>query len=126
MPPIRMNLMLWNLYIAELLSSAEAPAGYPSKYSNTSCRPRFLFLSPSLPATKRGPCGRERGIYKLPCDLRSVHVRKSVKLDPLKWRIQRRGPGPSLFLDQTEARRAENIFLGRPPPPPLSPPSLKV
>ena len=37
------------------------------------------------------------------------------------WRIQRRGPGgpPSLFLDQTEARRVEkNIW--DPPPPPLS------
>ena len=31
-----------------------------------------------------------------------------------QWRIQERGPrGPPLFfLDQTEARRAENIFLG--------------
>ena len=37
------------------------------------------------------------------------------------WRIQRRGPGgpPSLFLDQTEARRAEKKYLN-PPPPPLS------
>ena len=36
-----------------------------------------------------------------------------------QWRIQGRGPGdaPPLFLDQTEARRAENFFL-RPPPPP--------
>ena len=32
------------------------------------------------------------------------------------------GPGgpPPFFLDQTEARRAENIFLGDRPPPPLS------
>ena len=31
-----------------------------------------------------------------------------------------RGPGspPPFFLDQTEARRAENIFLGDRPPPP--------
>ena len=29
------------------------------------------------------------------------------------------GPAP-FFLDQTEARRAENIFLGDRPPPPLS------
>ena len=37
-----------------------------------------------------------------------------------QWRIQERGPGgpPSFFLDQTEARRAENIFLGDRPPPP--------
>ena len=80
--------------------------------------PRFLILSPNLPATQRGPCGRERDIaarviYKLPHDLPSVHVRKSVKLDSLKWRIQGRGPGgpgPPSFFDQTEARRAENIF----------------
>ena len=73
-----------NLYIAEPLSSAEAPAGYPSKNSNTSCPPRFLFLSPSLPVTQRGPSGRERGIgakvtYKLPRDLPSLHVQKTVK-----------------------------------------------
>ena len=37
-----------------------------------------------------------------------------------QWRIQGRGPGgpPPLFLDQTEARRAENCFWR--PPPPLS------
>ena len=36
-----------------------------------------------------------------------------------QWRIQERGPGgpPPFFLDQTEARRAENIFLGDRPPP---------
>ena len=28
------------------------------------------------------------------------------------------GPGPPLFLDQTEARRAKKIFLEDPPPPP--------
>ena len=28
------------------------------------------------------------------------------------------GPGPSLFLDQTEARRAQKIFLETAPPPP--------
>ena len=50
-----------------------------------------------------------------------------------QWRIQGRGPGgaPPLFLDQTEARRAENCFW-RPPPPYLRvwmtapPPYLKV
>ena len=45
--------MLWNLYIAELLSSAEAPAGYPSKYSNQIAihrapRAFFFFLPASL------------------------------------------------------------------------------
>ena len=75
--------------------------------------PRFLFLSPSFPATQRGLCGREscraaRVIYKLPRDLPSVHVEKSVKSDSLKWRIQGRGPGTRV-----------------PPSPPL-PPSLKV
>ena len=43
--------------------------------------------------------------------------------------IQGRGPGlpppPHLFLDQTEARRAEKNFL-RPPPPPSLPPYLRV
>ena len=29
-------------------------------------------------------------------------------------------PGPPLFLDQNEARRAENIFLETDPPPPSS------
>ena len=122
MPPIRMNLMLWNLYTAEPLSSAEAPAGYPNKSScNTSCPPsRFLFLSPSLPATQRGLCGREscraaRVTYKLPRDLPSVHVRKSVKLDSLKWQIQGRGPAPPLFLDQKT-----NWGRGGDQPPPLT------
>ena len=39
------------------------------------------------------------------------------------WRIQGRdpgGPGLPLFLDQTEARRAEKKFFSRPPPLPLS------
>ena len=34
----------------------------------------------------------------------------------LQWRIQE---GPPLFLDQTEARRAEKRFFGDPPPTPL-------
>ena len=45
----------------------------------------------------------------------------------------RGGARPPLFLDQTETRRAENIFLGDrlPPPPPKGlddrrPPYLKV
>ena len=36
------------------------------------------------------------------------------------------GPGPSIFLDQTEARRAKKNFFGdcpTPSPPPLPPPS---
>ena len=39
----------------------------------------------------------------------------------MQWRIQGRGP-PPLFLDQTEARRAETIFLRDHP----SPPYLRV
>ena len=47
----------------------------------------------------------------------------------MQWRIQGRSPPPHLFLDQTEARRAEKIFFDtghpllckglndRPPPP---------
>ena len=30
-----------------------------------------------------------------------------------------RGPGPPLFLDQTEAQRAKKFFFGDCPPPPL-------
>ena len=43
-----------------------------------------------------------------------------------QWRIQGRGPGappsppPTLFLDQTEVRRAEKNVFGDCPPPPLS------
>ena len=50
-----------------------------------------------------------------------------------EWRIQGRGPGgldPLLFLDQTEAQRAEKIFFGDPPPYQrfwmTAPPYLKV
>ena len=40
-----------------------------------------------------------------------------------QWRIQGRGPGAAspLFLDQTEARRAEKMFFETAPPPPLLP-----
>ena len=40
----------------------------------------------------------------------------------MQWRIQRRGPGgpPSLFLDQTEARRAEKKSGTAPHPAPLA------
>ena len=37
--------------------------------------------------------------------------------------MQGRGPSPPLFLDQTEARRAEKVLFLRPPPPP---PYLRV
>ena len=33
-----------------------------------------------------------------------------------QWRIQGRGLGPPLYLDQIEARKAEKYFFGRPPP----------
>ena len=131
MPLIRMNLMLWNLYFAEPLSSAFegkalgtrlVPAGYPNKNRcNTSCPPPALsFFLPASLRHKEAPCGRKRGIaarvtYKLPRDLPSVHVRKSVKLDSFKWQIQGRGPagpGPPLFLDQTRKYFLED----RPPP----------
>ena len=53
-----------------------------------------------------------------------------------QWRIQGRGLGPPLYLDQIEARKAEKYFFGRPPPllsqglddhtPPPHPSYLKV
>ena len=45
----------------------------------------------------------------------------------MQWRIQRRGPGgpgPPLFLDKNEARRAEKNFFKADSPPP--PPYLRV
>ena len=47
----------------------------------------------------------------------TLGIRKGLLLIEVyvKWRIQGRGPGgpaPPLFLDQTEARRAEKIWGG--------------
>ena len=48
----------------------------------------------------------------------TLGIRKGLLLIEVyvKWRIQGRGPGgpapPPLFLDQTEARRAEKFFGG--------------
>ena len=43
-----------------------------------------------------------------------------VSPEPLfQWWIQGRALGPPLFLDQTEARRAEDSFFGDQLPPPL-------
>ena len=52
----------------------------------------------------------------------TLGIRKGLLLIEVyvHWRIQGRGPGgpaPPLFLDQTEARRAEKIFLGGTGPP---------
>ena len=67
------------------------------------------------------------------CAAERVH---DPSLSFIQWRIQGRGPGGPglpLFLDQTETRRAENIFLGDRPPPlylrvwmTWTPPYLKV
>ena len=51
------------------------------------------------------------------CAAERVH---DPSLSFIQWRIQGRGPGGPglpLFLDQTETRRAEKIFLGDRPPP---------
>ena len=48
-------------------------------------------------------------------------VGATVKLCTRQWRIQGRGPGGPglpLFLDRTEARRAEKKFFSRPSPSP--------
>ena len=51
----------------------------------------------------------------------TLGIRKGLVLIEVyvKWRIQGRGPAPPppLFLDQTEARRAEKILGGGPGPP---------
>ena len=47
---------------------------------------------------------------------RILFVVSKVKTTSIQWRIQGRSPGPPLFLEQTEARRAEKNFL-RPDPP---------
>ena len=52
----------------------------------------------------------------------TLGIRKGLLLIEVyvKWRIQGRGPGgpaPPLFLDQTEARRAEKIWGGGTGPP---------
>ena len=60
---------------------------------------------------------------------------RRVEIFNNQWRIQGKGPGtrpppPPLFLDRTDAQRAEKIGGGGDPPyrwPPLPPPSyLKV
>ena len=63
-------------------------------------------------------------IWEASCiSMEFLHVVASQNVGCLQWRIQERGPGgPTplpLFLDQTEARRAE-IFFVLDPPPPLS------
>ena len=52
-----------------------------------------------------GPCGPKT-------------TKADDKLEALvQWRIQGRGPGPLLFLDLNEARKAEKKFFLRLPPP---------
>ena len=49
--------------------------------------------------------------------LRPPYIWRKLVLGKRQWQIQGRGPrgSPPLFLDQTEAQRAENNFF-RPPP----------
>ena len=48
-----------------------------------------------------------------------LNLRSTTRND-VQWRIQGRGLGPPLFLDQTEARRAKKQYFGdQSPPPPL-------
>ena len=50
---------------------------------------------------------------------RACVIRRSLLPGELGSGVSREGP-PPLFLDETEARRVENIFFQPPPPPPLS------
>ena len=64
---------------------------------------------------------------------RACVIRRSLLPGELGSGVSRGAPPPPLFLDETEARRAENIFFLNHPPPPLisgsgwpGPPYLKV
>ena len=61
--------------------------------------------------------------YKLP-----VAKRELQKIEYVSGvsRGRARGPGSSLFLGQTEVRRAEKNFVLKPSPHPLPPPYLRV
>ena len=54
-------------------------------------------------------------LFKFPIHIPSAGCEQVLSNLP-RWRIQRRDPGPPIFLDQTEARRTEKCFsrLGLP------------
>ena len=65
-------------------------------------------------------CNDRRLSFGFLCNLSAKgHIGNGRKIKRHQWRIQGRGPGPpppSLFLDQTEPRRAEKNFFLRPGP----------
>ena len=54
-----------------------------------------------------------------------AHLHWLFRFETEQWRIQGRGR-PLLFVDQTEAQRAEKQFFETAPPPPPPTPYLKV
>ena len=104
-------------YSRPTLSSAEAPAGYPNKNSNNgkiesprgtmgrgkrreplfsrcfpfpSCPARFLFVSPSFPATQRGLCGEDRSSQETSKTIlcKILRGKQGVLWGMSKWRIE--------------------------------------
>ena len=55
------------------------------------------------------------GVFSLDTSETKIAARYSTVADPVEGLG---GPVPSLFLDQTEARKFENYFFGVRPPPP--------
>ena len=60
------------------------------------------------------PCFRKETLFPIfsyPDSFRFLFWNHTVDRQPSQWWIQERGPAPPLFLDQTEAQRAEkNVF----------------
>ena len=116
-------LMKWHLrneYRNSILTACVAGAGY---WWHTQISVVLLILivwskfpmhhnqSEAIPR-----CGKQHVI-----SMEFLHVVVSQNVGCFQWRIQEKGPGAPtplpLFLDQTEAQRAEIFFCFRPPPP---------
>ena len=85
----------------------------------------FTSVTYRLDHVTRNALAPRNNVILTPCKQSLFFVFSSKEEKRRQWRIQGRGPPPPLFLDKTEARRAEKTFL-RPPPPSPSPTYLKV